>query len=146
MTALVQQVDPQSVVLHFSQIAAATKGVLKTDLPQSELGTFAELALKARAQKIRSVNFVPPLIKPWSYDPAFVTSTVKATIAASEKASSTASRATSTGSGASAAAKGSAAPVTPSHEPSAGTVASGGTPSAPANSDTSDLSGVCSAG
>jgi LCP family protein required for cell wall assembly len=146
MTALVQQVDPQSVVLHFSQIAAATKGVLKTDLPQSELGTFAELALKARAQKIHSVNFVPPLIKPWSYDPAFVTSTVKATIAASEKASSTASRATSTGSGASAAAKGSAAPVTPSHEPSAGTVASGGTPSAPANSDTSDLSGVCSAG
>ena len=143
MTAMVEQVDPQSLVLNFADIAGATKGVLKTDLPQSELGHFADLALKTRAQKIKSVNFVPPLIKPWAYDPAVITSTVAATIKASEKGSSTAESAAGQG-----AATGSAGGTTPK----TGTKASPtpapavGTPSAPANANTTDLGGICSAG
>ncbi len=38
MTAMVQQVNPRSVVMRFQDIAAASAGVLQTDLPQSELG------------------------------------------------------------------------------------------------------------
>jgi LCP family protein required for cell wall assembly len=87
MTAMVRQLEPQTVALRFPGIAAASTGVIETDLPQSELGFFADLALKTRSQKIKGVNFVPPLIKPWDYDPAFVTSTVTRTIAASERAS-----------------------------------------------------------
>jgi LCP family protein required for cell wall assembly len=84
MTALVDQVDPRTVLTRFSRIAGASTGMVHTDLPQSELGYFADLALKTRTQKIKSVNFVPPLIKPWDYDADVVRRTVRATIAASE--------------------------------------------------------------
>ena len=92
VTAMVDQLDPQTVLLRFPKIAGATSGMIQTDLPQSELGRFADLVLKARSQKIRSVNFVPPLIKPWDYDPRVITSTVASTIKASERGSSTRSR------------------------------------------------------
>ncbi len=85
LTAMSDQLDPETVLLRFQKIASASSALLQTDLPQSELGRFADLAMKARSQKIRSVNFVPPLIKPWSYDPHTITSTVASTIAASEK-------------------------------------------------------------
>ena len=89
MTAMLQQLDPQTVIFKFQDLAAASTGVIRTDLPESELGRFADLALKAKEQKIKSVNFVPPLLKPWSYDPAVITSTVSSTIAASEKSAQT---------------------------------------------------------
>jgi LCP family protein required for cell wall assembly len=148
MTAMVQQVDPQSLVLNFADIAGATTGVLKTDLPQSELGHFADLALKTRAQKIKSVNFVPPLIKPWDYDPNVIRSTVTATIKASEQATSS-SESLAAGKGSAAAGGATAGQGTagvsgsstsPSSDPSVGT------PSAPAHADTADLGGICSAG
>jgi LCP family protein required for cell wall assembly len=146
MTAMVQQVDPQALVLHFADIAAATKGVLRTDLPQSELGFFADLALKTRSQKIKSVNFVPPLIKPWDYDPGVIRSTVAATIKASEKASATsesvAGKTTGKGSGS----KGSAARGTTTTGATPAPAPAAGTPSAPANGSTTDLGGICSAG
>ena len=85
MTAFVDQVDPQTVLTRFQKIAAASSGMLQTDLPQSELGYFADLAMKTRSQKIKSVNFVPPLIKPWDYDAGFVRDQIARTIAASEK-------------------------------------------------------------
>jgi LCP family protein required for cell wall assembly len=84
-TAMLQQLDPQSVLLRFQSIASASSGLLQTDVPQSELGYFADLALRARPQKIRAVNFVPPLMKPWDYDATFVANTVRDTIRASEK-------------------------------------------------------------
>jgi LCP family protein required for cell wall assembly len=140
MTAMVQQVNPRSVVMRFQDIAAASAGVLQTDLPQSELGYFADLALKTRSQKIKSVNFVPPLIKPWDYDPRVITSTVGKTIAASEGASAT-----------TAAAK---PPVTTTRAPRARTTpatpgsskAAAAQPSTAPLADTADLGQVCSAG
>lgn len=141
MTAMVQQVNPRSVVMRFQDIAAASAGVLQTDLPQSELGYFADLALKTRSQKIKSVNFVPPLIKPWDYDPRVITSTVGKTIAASEGASAT-----------TAAAK---PPVTTTRAPRARTspatpgssrAAAAAQPSTAPVADTADLGQVCSAG
>ena len=58
-------------------------GKRTTDLPQSDLGRFAALVLKTRTQKIRSVNFVPPLIKPWDYEPEVVRRAGADSIAAS---------------------------------------------------------------
>ena len=69
VTAMVRQLDPQTVVLNFADIAPATKGVFRTDIPQEALASLADLAVKTKQQKITSVNFVPPLIKPWGYDP-----------------------------------------------------------------------------
>ncbi len=86
VTAMVRQLDPQTIVLNFSDIAKATKGVFRTDIPQEALVSLASLAVKTKTQKITSVNFVPPLIKPWNYDPKVVHDTVASTIAKSEAA------------------------------------------------------------
>jgi len=86
VTAMVRQLDPQTIVLNFSDIAQATRGVFRTDIPQEALASLATLAVKTKTQKITSVNFVPPLIKPWSYDPQVVRDTVASTIAKAEQA------------------------------------------------------------
>ncbi|MBC7306650.1 MAG: LCP family protein [Dietzia sp.] len=85
MSAMVDQIDPRTIALRFGDLAAASTGVLRTDIPQSDLGTFAELALKTRSQKITGVNFVPPLIKPWDFDIEEMHRIVEDTIEASEK-------------------------------------------------------------
>jgi LCP family protein required for cell wall assembly len=133
MTAMLGQLDPQTVLLRFSEIARAGSRILHTDLPQSELGYFADLATRTRSQPIRSVNFVPPLIKPWDYDPDVVTSTVARTIAESEKP----------------AAKGSpTASRTPVSRPSGAATAGAGKPAPAAGTPRAaeaDLASVCSA-
>ena len=42
ITSMVNQLDPQTVVLHFSDIAKATKGVFRTDIPQEALASLAD--------------------------------------------------------------------------------------------------------
>ena len=149
ITAMVGQLDPQTVLLRFPKIASASSSLVQTDLPQSELGYFADLALKTRSQKIRGVNFVPPLIKPWDYDAAMVHRTVRQTIEASEKskekpvvqAAKPAAAATKPGASASTpAAKTAAKPA-----PKPGTPAAVQDPSAAGNAAEADLTSVCSA-
>jgi LCP family protein required for cell wall assembly len=67
MSAMVQQLSPQTVITKFEALAKAGTELVQTNLPASELDTFAQLALKARTQKISSVSFVPPAIL--TYDP-----------------------------------------------------------------------------
>jgi polyisoprenyl-teichoic acid--peptidoglycan teichoic acid transferase len=62
MSAMLQQISPQEVLMKFEQFADAGQRLFETDLPASELDTFAELALKARSQTIATVSFVPPAI------------------------------------------------------------------------------------
>lgn len=64
---MLHQLSPQTVITKFEALAKAGTELVQTDLPASELGTFADLALKARSQKISSVSFVPPAIE--TYDP-----------------------------------------------------------------------------
>lgn len=148
MTAMVEQLDPATVLTRFRDITAASKGLLTTDLPQSELGHFAELALKTRSQKITSVNFVPPLMKPWDYEKDFISRTVDTTIAKSDgTAKKSAKKSAPSSAKKSAAAKKSATPDAPS--------GSTATPTTPADSAaapddggaaTEDLGVECSAG
>ncbi len=84
LTAIMHQVNPQNAIFKFKDVAAVSGSVLQTDLPESDLGGFADLALKARSEKIKSVNFVPPLINPWQYDPDVVRATVRRTIEESD--------------------------------------------------------------
>jgi polyisoprenyl-teichoic acid--peptidoglycan teichoic acid transferase len=62
MNAMLQQISPQRVLLKFEEFAKAGEELVDTDLPASELATFAQLALKAKSQKVASVSFVPPQI------------------------------------------------------------------------------------
>lgn len=62
MNALLQQVDPQTVVRNFGEIAKAGKAMFKTNLPDDQVGDFAQLALKAKGQQISTLSLVPPMI------------------------------------------------------------------------------------
>lgn len=86
MQAMLKQLSPTTVITKFQDIAAASSQVVKTNIPQTELGTMTDLALKAKGQKITSINFVPPLLNPWSYDPKVILDKVSATITASTAA------------------------------------------------------------
>ena len=60
MAAMVDQLSPQTVLLNATKIAKSGKELLSTNIPAKELGQFADLALKSRGQKIRTVSVVPP--------------------------------------------------------------------------------------
>lgn len=60
MVEMLDQLDPQTVLLNAGKIADSSSQMLKTDLPGSELGAFADLALTARGQEIATLSVVPP--------------------------------------------------------------------------------------
>ena len=62
MSAMLQQLDPQTVLTKFEEFAAAGEELVETNLPASELDTFAQLVLKAKSQRLGTVSFVPPAI------------------------------------------------------------------------------------
>lgn len=64
MTAMLDQMDPATVLLRFERIAAASRDVLRTDVPGDRLATFVDLGLRAKGQRVASVQFVPPLVRP----------------------------------------------------------------------------------
>jgi len=84
MNAMLQQLSPQTVVTNFEKIAKASEQLITTDLPASELGTFAQLAMKARSQPVATVSFVPPAINTGHPDITKIQSMVTAAIDRSE--------------------------------------------------------------
>jgi anionic cell wall polymer biosynthesis LytR-Cps2A-Psr (LCP) family protein len=68
MNAMLQQVSPQTAVRNFASIAQASSAMVSTNIPASEFGHFAELALEARSQKVSTLSLVPPLV-PNTADP-----------------------------------------------------------------------------
>ena len=62
MSAMLQQLSPQTVLTKFEELAKAGQQLVVTNLPASELDAFAQLALKARTQKVGTVSFVPPQV------------------------------------------------------------------------------------
>lgn len=86
MSAMLAQLDPQTVLLRFQDIATASSGILSTDIPEADLGGFADLALKARAQPITTVQLVPPVIDTGDPDFDLTRQLVADAVAASEAA------------------------------------------------------------
>jgi LCP family protein required for cell wall assembly len=84
MRAMLKQLDPITVLTKFNKIAAASKEVVATDIPPSEIATMMDLALKAKALPVSSVAMVPPLIHPGAPDYGLIHSTVQKTITKSE--------------------------------------------------------------
>jgi len=62
MSAMLNQLSPQTVLTKFQGIAKASKQVGQTDIPAGELGTFTDLALDAKKLPVSSFSAVPPLI------------------------------------------------------------------------------------
>jgi LCP family protein required for cell wall assembly len=70
--AILRQFDPANVLSKFQAIAQASTQVVRTDIPQTMLGTFVELANKAREFDIADVELAPPLIAVESADYNYV--------------------------------------------------------------------------
>ena len=62
--AILAQMNPANVLLRFQEIAAAGSQLVKTDIPESMLGRFVDLAGKARGHAPVNVELVPPTIDP----------------------------------------------------------------------------------
>jgi LCP family protein required for cell wall assembly len=62
MNAMLHELNPRTVLLNVQAIADSSKALLSTDIPAKQLGTFMDLALKARTQKVSTVSLVPPAI------------------------------------------------------------------------------------
>ena len=54
--ALVSSANPQTLVTKYQQIASASKGLLRTDIPQEILPAFIELGLKVKSAKVTNVD------------------------------------------------------------------------------------------
>ena len=88
MNAMLHQLSPRTVLTHVESIAAAGKQLMSTDIPASQLGTFIDLALKARSTPVATVSFVPPRIQTYDPDYDLIRSQVEKAIARSERADS----------------------------------------------------------
>ncbi len=62
MTAMLDQINPQTMLTKFSSIAKASSEMVSTNVPAGEVGEFVDLALKAKSQKIATVSIAPPLV------------------------------------------------------------------------------------
>jgi len=88
MVAMLDQLDPQTVLLNAGKIADSSSKMLSTDLPASELAAFADLALTARGQQIATLSVVPPAYNTTSPDFDQIHKDVKKLIDDSGKAKS----------------------------------------------------------
>jgi polyisoprenyl-teichoic acid--peptidoglycan teichoic acid transferase len=86
MTAMVNQLDPSTLLSNFQDIAEAGSQVVSTDIPAGQLPSFLTLGTQAKSQKIDSVQFVPPLIVPHHPDFTVIRQKVAEAITSNEKA------------------------------------------------------------
>ena len=98
MAAMASQLSPAKVLTNATEIASSGKDLLSTNIPQQELGQFADLALKSRGTKIRTVSIVPPEFDTEYPDYDMIHAAIQQTIDASENSSRSPSTAGATGS------------------------------------------------
>jgi len=64
LNAIVAAADPLTLLTRYQAIAATTQDIVTTDIPQSVVGDFADLALKVKDAGIQSVVFDDSIIRP----------------------------------------------------------------------------------
>lgn len=131
MAAMADQLSPTKVLANATKIAESGKELLSTTIPQQELGQFADLALKSRGTKIKTVSIVPPEFNVTTPDYDLIHSAIKDAIDSSEGKGSSSSGATT-------------AP-TPTRTPTAGSPSSAPTPdtSGRTANNADDLQSAC---
>jgi len=75
--AILRQFEPATVLSKFQDVAAAGAETLTTDVPQGMIGTFLELAVKARDEQVVSVEMTPPNVDPEYPDYAYISQLVR---------------------------------------------------------------------
>ncbi|UOQ61933.1 LCP family protein [Leucobacter rhizosphaerae] len=80
--AILAQMNPANVLLRFQELAGAGSELVKTDIPESMLGRFVDLAARAKDHTPVSVEIAPPAIDPEYVDYALVHQMVADAVAA----------------------------------------------------------------
>lgn len=80
MVAMLDQMSPQKVLLNATDIAKSGAELLSTNMPSEALGEFADMALKARSTKIRTVSLVPPVVSTVTPDYPLIQDMIKQAI------------------------------------------------------------------
>ena len=60
--AILHQAGPLNIALRFNSVATAADKLVKTDMPSDMIGTYFNLARKAKVSGIKSLELVPPTI------------------------------------------------------------------------------------
>ncbi|NRQ30324.1 LCP family protein [Nonomuraea sp. NN258] len=81
LNAVAKQADPVTVLNSFEKLATATKRAISTDLPQNLLPAMIDLAQQVKEHRIKSLNFVPPLISTVNPDWHLIRSKVRDSLA-----------------------------------------------------------------
>lgn len=58
--AMIAQLDPRTVITRFQAIAEAGTKIVETDLPRQQLGSFANLVVKAKEHEVERMTIGPP--------------------------------------------------------------------------------------
>ncbi|MBG0819829.1 LCP family protein [Planomonospora sp. ID91781] len=72
LNAVAKQADPVTVIGGFEEIADAALDTVSTDIPRALLPHLVDLAEKVKGTRIRSLQFVPPVIDPVAPDYALI--------------------------------------------------------------------------
>jgi hypothetical protein len=64
INAIATKADPMTLLSRYQQIAGTAQNIITTDIPQTVVGDFADLALKVKDAGIKSVVFDDTVIKP----------------------------------------------------------------------------------
>jgi polyisoprenyl-teichoic acid--peptidoglycan teichoic acid transferase len=81
INAFKDQIGPSDIVKHFTALAKASTGLLRTSIPPSEVDTFIKLGLKAKSQPLGTVSLVPPAINTYTPNIAKIKKMVRTAIA-----------------------------------------------------------------
>lgn len=79
--AILAQMNPRNVLTRFQQVAEAGGNIVETDIPESMLGTFVDLAADAREFSPVTVELTPPEVDPEYPDWGYVRELVQAGVA-----------------------------------------------------------------
>jgi anionic cell wall polymer biosynthesis LytR-Cps2A-Psr (LCP) family protein len=60
--AVLNQIEPGTVLTRFQQIASAGQKLVRTDIPSAMLSQYVDLANKARSLGIKELSLVPPTV------------------------------------------------------------------------------------
>ena len=89
INAMVQQLNPQKVLLNMNEIAKSGSAMITTSVPRQDMPVFVNLALETRKSPIASVSIVPPEINTSDPDYTKVRRMIETAIEESETAGTT---------------------------------------------------------
>ena len=85
MGAILRAADPKKLLFKYKNLTKASRQVLTTDLSIDDLQRLIKVVNKAKGEKIKSVQFIPPAIDPTQPDVTFIRAQVQKALEAANQ-------------------------------------------------------------